>query len=209
MAGSALDTSTGGDGAKSDNLKFAFGRGEDKGRTAVSFAMTAKGFKAVPKQYRYDYTLKDWEDKTPNAVVTAMPNLTRKALRLDGGTYDTTQAKGSRSASKDWKVKVLTAQSTVKRDLFGGKPSGKPSQYTYYSINVPSWCSAYVFAQSVHNALRNEVNLWNGQGQPSIGDIVSYVTPYGKVVSIAAMEALWKADKPKKKESSRNDLVPV
>jgi hypothetical protein len=206
MAGSALDTSDGGKGSQSDNLKFAFGRGSDKGRTSVAFAISSNGQKAVPKQWRYDYTLEAWEDKTPTSVVSFLPNLTRKALRLDNGNFDT-QARGTKSASKDWKVKVLSAQSTVKRDLFNGKPTGRPAKYTCYSINVPFWVSAYVFAQSVHAALRAQVNLWDGKDQPNVGDIVSYITPYGRTLSIPQIEALFKASAPKKKESAKYDVL--
>jgi hypothetical protein len=201
MASLAKDLSTGGDGSQSDNTKFVFSRSANRSRVPVAFNISAKGQQAVVASYSFDETSEKWEEKTPTQVVCRVLSTTRSALRLDGGKYDTVR-KGTKSASKTYKIKVLSVESTIKRTI-GSRPTGKPAKYTTYSFNVPSWCNLYVFCQSIWAALRAEVNVWDGIADPKVGEIVSVASPWGIVYSTATLEAVFKSDAPKKRESSR------
>jgi hypothetical protein len=206
MAGSAIDASTGGKGAQSDNTRFAFGRAADRSRIGTAFPLDNAARNAVKSRYVYDYTKEAFEKKSPIEVVCALLQTTRKALLLDGGTFDSVN-RGTKSASKSWKVKVLTAKSSVARIAVGGVPTGSPAKYTYYDINVPSWVNTFIFAHSVFNTLKSQVNYFDGTGTANVGDIVGYITPAGRYIPWSAMNVIWKLNTPPSKESSYDTAV--
>lgn len=206
MAGSAIDASTGGKGAQSDNTRFAFGRAADRSRIGTAFPLDNAAKNAVKARYSYDYTRETWEARKPTEVVCALLQTTRKALLLDGGTFDSTK-KGTKSCSKSWKVKVCTAKNSVARLSVGSPPTGSPTKYTYYDINVPNWVNTFIFAHSIFNTLKSQVNYCDGTNPPNVGEIVGYVSPNGRYYPFSALNAISKMSSPPAKESAYDPSV--
>jgi hypothetical protein len=206
MAGSAIDASTGGKGAQSDNTRFAFGRAADRSRIGTAFPLDNVAKNAVKPRYVYDYTKEAWEKRVPTEIVCALLQTTRKALLLDGGTFDSTK-RGTKSAAKSWKVKVCSAKSSVARVSVGSVPTGSPAKYTFYDINVPSWVNTFVFAHSIFNTLKSQVNYSDGTNVPNVGEVVGYVSPNGRYFPFSAMNAISKLTSPPSKESAYDTLV--
>jgi hypothetical protein len=206
MAGSAIDASKGGKGAQSDNVLIRFGRDPDRGRVCTIFPLDTPAKNSLKGFYRYDYTKEAWESKLPTSVRSSLLNTTRRALILDGGLYDGV-GKGVGSGGKVWRIKVCAAVSTIARTQVGTFPAGAPAKYTYYNIPVGNWVTAWIFAHSVFPVLRTQVNQYDGSSPLQLGQVVAYISPFGRSYTYNQLNVLYKLQTPPTKESAIDKTV--
>lgn len=164
------------DGEKGDlKSDYKFGRSASRSRVRIKFPLNGA---TVPSQWVYDKTKKAWEEKKSDAVYINVLASTATAFRLE---EEIDGAPDNRVSSKVWKVKVLVTKSTVKAGSNGGKPSGKPAEYTYFNLPVPSWLNVWDFAKSVVFYLNTKEQLVDADGKAdNEGQIIAFVSPDGK-----------------------------
>lgn len=167
-----------------------FGRTADKSRIPTFFEFSTDALDNLPSTYRYDKSAADWVEATITGFTSRLLNSTVQSLGLTTPEY-ASSAKGTETGSKIWKVKILSVVGNVTRNA-QGVPSGSPAVYTYFNIPVPSWINNFLFAHSVFRALKadSDVFISTGSNTPAVGDIVAFVSPFGRSYSCAALDRL-------------------
>lgn len=167
--------------AQADGVKF--GRTKDKTRVPVFFEFSTDAADDLPVRYRYSRKDEDWSSDELTGFTSNLLSSTSTSLGLTAAKYKS-DSKGVSSNAKVWKVKILTAEGNVTRSA-AGVPSGSPAKYTTFSIPVPTWVSIFHFAHSVFKALEadSDVFISTGSNEPSVNDIVSFISPAGKTYS--------------------------
>lgn len=176
-----------------------FTRDGSRQKVSIKFSIGTAAQDDVKARYTFDYTSNSWESKTPTEFSSRVLATTRLQLSLDGEEFLST-APGTQSQGKLWKVVRAIAPSTVVR-VPGSAPTGSPAVLTRYSIPVPSWVSKFIFAHSVYEAISAYNTIYLGVGEPSAGDIISFISPSGKTIPCAALEDLLTATEPAPRES--------
>jgi hypothetical protein len=178
-----------------------FSRTGSKQRVSVKFEIESSAQDDVKPRYVFDETSETWEVKTPTSFSVRMLASTRADLGLEGAEF-VSSSPGNASQSRVWKVVRCIAPSTIERTP-GSAPTGRPIIETTYSLSVPLWVNRFLFVHSIYKAISDNNTMFDyaTEASPSADDIIAFISPFGKRISLATLDDILTTTEPPDKES--------